>query len=126
MKRAVFFKSMKMAPPKPKKPKAPAEKPTKKDEAKAEPKLGELGNPSFVALLSLLQQHDASCQFGQHNVEPGHHVAFEAGAFQGAGEVTATGEHGATVKDTSGREHRVHWHEVTGRNDGGKKAKDAK
>lgn len=56
--------------------------------------------------------------FGPHNVEAGHHVAFQAGDFGSAGKVTATGEDGCTVQDKSGREHRVHWHEVKGHHDG--------
>lgn len=56
-------------------------------------------------------------QYGPHNVEPGHHIAFAAGEFKGAGKVTASGEDGCTAKDKTGREHRVHWHEVTGHND---------
>jgi hypothetical protein len=56
--------------------------------------------------------------FGPHNVEAGHHVAFHAGEFKGAGKVTASGEDGCTVADKSGREHRVHWHEVKGHHDG--------
>lgn len=52
--------------------------------------------------------------FGPHNVEEGHHVAFTAGAFKGRGKVAAAGEDGCTVCDETGREHRVHWHEVTG------------
>jgi hypothetical protein len=58
--------------------------------------------------------------FGPHNVEAGHHVAFHAGEFKGAGKVTAAGEDGCTVADKSGREHRVHWHEVKGHHDGAK------
>lgn len=61
---------------------------------------------------------DAGQAFGPHNVDAGHHVAFEAGEFSGAGKVTATGEDGCTVQDKTGREHRVHWHEVKGHNDG--------
>lgn len=59
-------------------------------------------------------------EFGPHNVEAGHHVAFHAGEFKGAGKVTAAGEDGCTVADKSGREHRVHWHEVKGHHDGAK------
>lgn len=60
--------------------------------------------------------------YGPHNVEAGHHVAFSAGEFNGAGKVTATGDDGCTVQDKTGREHRVHWHEVKGHNDGAAKA----
>lgn len=54
------------------------------------------------------------CEYGPHNVKPGHHIAFEAGAFHGAGKVASSGEDGAVVSDHSGREHRIHWHEVKG------------
>jgi len=53
-------------------------------------------------------------EYGPHNVKPGHHIAFEAGAFQGAGKVASTGGDGAVVSDHTGREHRIHWHEVKG------------
>ena len=56
--------------------------------------------------------------YGPHNVEVGHHVAFTAGDFKGAGKVSACGEDGCTVADKTGREHRVHWSEVTGHNQG--------
>lgn len=56
-------------------------------------------------------------QYGAHNVEPGHHIAFQAGDFKGAGKVTAVGEDGATAQDQKGRDHRIHWHEITGHND---------
>jgi len=36
------------------------------------------------------------------------------GAFHGAGKVASAGEDGAVVSDHSGREHRIHWHEVKG------------
>jgi hypothetical protein len=52
--------------------------------------------------------------YGPHNVEEGHHVAFTAGSFKGRGRVCAAGDDGCTVSDETGREHRVHWHEVTG------------
>lgn len=56
--------------------------------------------------------------FGPHNVEVGHHVAFRAGEFRGAGKVASAGDDGCTVADKTGREHRVHWSEVTGHNPG--------
>jgi hypothetical protein len=65
---------------------------------------------------------EGDAEFGPHNVEAGHHVAFHAGEFKGAGKVTASGEDGCTVSDKSGREHRVHWHEVKGHHDGAAQA----
>lgn len=52
--------------------------------------------------------------FGPHNVEEGHHIAFKAGEFMGKGKVAAKGDDGCTVADKTGREHRIHWSEVTG------------
>lgn len=86
----------------------------------------DLANPNFVGLLALLKTCAAGGEFGAHNVAEGDNVAFNAGAFNGSGEVAAAGEHGPTVKDETGREHRVHWHEVTAHTPGKKKAKDAK
>jgi oxalate decarboxylase/phosphoglucose isomerase-like protein (cupin superfamily) len=51
-------------------------------------------------------------------VEEGHHVAFKAGSFKGAGKVTAKGKDGCVVKDKTGREHNIHWHELTGHHTG--------
>lgn len=73
-----------------------------------------LANPNFVGLLALLKQHGAGGAFGKHNVGEGDEVAFTAGEFSGKGCVTSAGEHGATVEDSTSREHRVHWHEITG------------
>ncbi len=56
-------------------------------------------------------------KFGPHNVKPGHHIAFQAGDFKGAGKVGACGADGCTASDSKGREHRIGWHEVTGHND---------
>lgn len=82
---------------------------------------------AYAQLLALLQGMNAGGKFGKHNVNPDDDIAFSAGEFKGSGKVIATGEHGATVSDGSGREHRVHWHEVTGHKPGGKeKASDAK
>lgn len=53
-------------------------------------------------------------KFGPHNVEAGHRVKYQAGDHAGEGDVVAAGKDGATVKDGSGREHAVHWHEVQG------------
>lgn len=45
-------------------------------------------------------------------VEVGHHAKFKAGDHQGEGHVTAVGKDGVTVKDSTGREHQVHHHEI--------------
>ena len=81
----------------------------KADKEGPEPKLG-----NFSHLLALLADRRPGGDFGPHNVEAGHHVAFAAGAFVGAGKVAATGRDGVTVEDEERREHRVHWREVTG------------
>lgn len=59
-------------------------------------------------------ERGAAHGYGTHNVEPGDHVAFEAGAFSGHGEVVSAGKDGVQVKDASGRVHGVHWNEVRG------------
>lgn len=59
-------------------------------------------------------ERGAAHGYGTHNVEPGDHVAFEAGAFSGHGEVVSAGKDGVQVKDASGRVHGVHWSEVRG------------
>lgn len=74
---------------------------------------GDATDPSMVANGG----GDGGAKFGQHNVEAGHHVAFQAGEFKGAGKVSATGADGCTVSDGTGREHRIGWHEVTGHHD---------
>ncbi len=56
----------------------------------------------------------AAGEFNPETVPVASHVAFSAGSFLGKGEVTAVGEDGCTVKDASGREHRIRWDEVTG------------
>ncbi|MGF6641755.1 hypothetical protein [Paraburkholderia sp. MM6662-R1] len=81
----------------------------------------------FAGLLAMLAAHNPESKFGPHNVEKGHTVAFKAGSFVGAGKVAATGRDGLTVQDDDARDHRVHWHEVTGHVDtkkGRKKGKD--
>lgn len=83
-----------------------------------------LDRPHFVGLLALLKGVAAGGTFGKHNVNAGDTVTFAAGDFAGSGQVTATGEHGATVLDRSGREHRVHWYEITA-HQVGKKVKNA-
>jgi predicted ABC-type ATPase len=60
------------------------------------------------------EPHGSAHGYGTHNIEHGDTVHFQAGEFKGSGRVVAAGEHGATVHDSTGREHRVHWHEVTG------------
>lgn len=52
--------------------------------------------------------------YGTHNLQSGDSVSFKMGEISGHGDITATGKHGATVKDSSGREHQVHWHEISG------------
>lgn len=53
--------------------------------------------------------------YGHHNVEEGDSLKFKAGDFAGSGKVKFVGQDGATVTDNSGRDHEVHWEEVTGR-----------
>lgn len=79
---------------------------------------------------------DQQKQPGQDNQDPhqearqkvvGNVVQFSAGSFQGKGEVTAAGKDGVTVKDDTGREHQVHWHELhtgDGENTGGGQDQD--
>lgn len=93
----IFIKSLK----KPAKPKAEKGAAQGKDAA-------------FAGLLALVAEHNAAGEFGPDSVEEGHHVTFKAGAFVGSGKVATTGEDGLTVTDPDGRDHRVHWHEVTG------------
>lgn len=59
----------------------------------------------------------APAQYGVHNVKPGDRMRFQAGGFQGQGEVVSAGEDGAKIKDATGREHGVHWHEMQGRHE---------
>lgn len=63
--------------------------------------------------------------YGTHNIEEGDAIKFKAGDFEGGGKVKSAGKDGAVVTDASGRDHNVHWHEVTGfkadRGDGGGK-----
>lgn len=80
--------------------------------AKSETKPPDIAN--FADLLGLLSTHKAGGNFGPETVEAGHHVAFKAGDFSGSGKVTSTGRDGLCVTDSSSREHRVHWREVTG------------
>lgn len=70
---------------------------------------------NFTELLALVAERTSQDGgFGPDVVKPGHHVAFAAGDFSGSGKVAATGRDGAKVHDSSGREHSVHWREVTG------------
>lgn len=63
--------------------------------------------------------------YGTHNIEEGDSLSFKAGDFSGSGKVKSIGKDGAVVTDASGRDHNVHWHEVSGfkreSGDGGKK-----
>ena len=43
----------------------------------------------------------------------GQHVGFQNGEHRGHGQVVATGQHGVTVKDQAGGEHRVHHEKIT-------------
>jgi len=45
--------------------------------------------------------------------QKGQHVGFENGEHRGHGEVTAAGQHGVTVRDQAGGEHRVHHEKIT-------------
>jgi hypothetical protein len=59
----------------------------------------------------------------------GHKVTFKAGKFMGVGKVVGSGADGCTVADETGREHAVHWHEVTANHsepDGDEKGKKGK
>ncbi len=113
---ALFMKALK--------PGAALAKPAKPSPEAAAP---DLDHPNFVGLLALLQQFNGCGQFGKHNVAEGDSVSFSAGEFSGSGAVTAAGEHGATVTDKTAREHRIHWHEVTGHKPAaGKKDSDGK
>lgn len=78
----------------------------------------------FAGLLAMLAEHRPGAQFGPHNVEKGAQVAFRAGTFVGAGKAVAVGKDGLTVQDDEARDHRVHWHEVTGHSGAQKKDKD--
>jgi len=103
----LFFKSIQPGEKQVAKPKEV--KPAAEAKATTPAKLGH-----FADLLGMLAEHRSGGDFGPHNVEAGHHVAFKAGALAGTGEVAATGRDGLTVRDSTNREHRVHWREVTG------------
>lgn len=95
--------------------------PTTKVKEPAEPAEKEAAAPAgtpdmqhFSHLLGMLSERKPGGDFGPHNVEQGHHIAFAAGSFTGSGKVSATGRDGLTVEDSARREHRVHWREITG------------
>lgn len=50
---------------------------------------------------------DDATGHGPHNLKPGDHVSFQNGEHKGEGKVHAAGEHGATIHDAAGGEHRV-------------------
>lgn len=83
---------------------------------KPEPKkpAGEPKKGPFKDLLARLSEHNPGGDKNEKTVKKGHHVSFKAGAFCGEGKVTATGKDGCKVQDESGRDHSIHWHEVTG------------
>lgn len=89
----IFIKALKKADPK----------------LKVEPKKG-----PFAELLAILAQHNPAGDHSEKTVKKGHHVTFKAGSFVGSGKVKSTGADGMTCEDDDGRDHRVHWHEVTG------------
>lgn len=91
--RPLIIKAIKKAEPKP------------KDEPKKGP---------FADLLAILAQHNPAGDHSEKTVKKGHHVTFKAGDFTGSGKVKSTGKDGLNCEDESGRDHRVHWHEVTG------------
>lgn len=112
----LFFKSIQTSGGALKSAKPASEKPAKQEpSAKGQ---GSAAAPAkldhFAELLGMLAEHRSGGDFGPHNVEAGHHVAFKAGALAGSGQVAATGRDGLTVRDSTNREHRVHWREVTG------------
>ncbi|MFZ4537872.1 hypothetical protein [Propionivibrio sp.] len=61
------------------------------------------------------QDEPAASKYGHHNVEEGDSIQFKAGEFSGSGKVKSSGKDGAVVSDSSGRDHNVHWNEVSGR-----------
>lgn len=62
----------------------------------------------------------AKAGYGTHNLGPGDKVQFAAGDFKGAGVIIGKpGVAGFHAKDSSGRDHRVRWSEVTGHDKNG-------
>lgn len=112
----MFFKAVKK--PADKKKPAEQEKPVKDDGAKAAGAVDPSDTEYFSGLLQILAGHKVGGDFGPETVKAGHHVAFSAGSFTGAGKVSAVGQDGLTVSDASKREHRIHWREVTGHHAG--------
>lgn len=54
-----------------------------------------------------------STDMGGPQAQKGQHVGFANGEHKGHGEVVAAGQHGVTVRDQAGGEHRVHHEKVT-------------
>lgn len=104
----LFIKSL--SKPETRTPTVEVTPPAKVEESTA----GTSDTSKFAGLLAVLAEHNPKCDFGPHNVEKGHTVAFKAGSFVGSGKVESVGKHGVTVSDDDARDHRVHWHEVTG------------
>lgn len=96
----------------------PAAKP-----AEAQPSAAAEHAGKYAGLLAVLADHNPESKFGPDTVEPGHDVTFKAGTFIGAGKVSAVGKHGVTVEDEDARQHRIHWHEITGHVGGERKGK---
>lgn len=51
--------------------------------------------------------------YGTHDIQVGGRAKFKAGEHAGQGEITAVGKDGVTIKDSEGREHGIHHHELT-------------
>lgn len=71
------------------------------------------------------QEAPAASKYGHHNVEEGDSLGFSAGSFKGQGKVKSSGKDGAVVTDEAGRDHNVHWDEVTGRGEAKKEEASA-
>lgn len=54
-----------------------------------------------------------STDMGSPQAQKGQHIGFANGAHKGHGQVVAAGQHGVTVRDQAGGEHRVHHEKVT-------------
>lgn len=88
-------------------------KKTSPDEKKGRP--AAKAKPAAAAHTPAKVPPPAGPGYGKHNVGAGTVVHFKAGDFEGKGEVVGEpGEHGAHVKDSSGRQHKVLWSEVSG------------
>jgi hypothetical protein len=88
-------------------------KPSRKPAAAKKPE-GEPTKGPFRDLLARLAEHNPGGAKNEQTVKKGHHVSFKAGSFCGEGKVKSTGADGVVCEDESGRDHRVHWHEITG------------